>query len=606
MVMFVKATVRRRGDKEYRYLSLVEAVRDGGKVAHRTLFRLGEASALAASGELDRIIAALRAHAEGTWVAAGEVSAEAAPALGGMAAVAAYWERLGLGAHFAAIGRDRRLAYSLFDAVLAMVAGRLLAPSSKRRLVEWLEEDVALPAGMAVPELDRCYWALDQVARAKEATEAHLYRRLTDLTNLDLRLVCYDLTSTYFEGSRRASERFPSKAFGYSRDRRGDRPQVVLGLLVTGDGIPIAHHVFPGDTANVSTLPGVLGDLQGRFGAGRICLVADRGLISEENLAAVEAAGFDSVLATRLHRDPTVAEILAASDAPTASWVPVPEANSAICELSHRGRRFVVVASFERWERDRTRTAELVRRTEAQLLALEERVRQGRLRDKAKIAAAATRILHHSGVARLFDVEIDEGHFLCHYDEAALDYEEKLLAGRYVLVTSLDAEQASAADVLRYYRRLMEVESTFRVLKDFLELRPVYHWTESRVRGHVAVCVLASIIEALMEAGLRRADLRDPDLPDQVSPPGGPCANSPASGPSPSTPAPTPSTSSPAAAACRPTSSPPSTSTPPTGTAPTSTEPTGPNPAHVGETPPSAPPPTCGFIYDPSKSGLSP
>jgi transposase len=513
--MFVKTTVRRRGDKEYRYLSLVEAVREGPKVVHRTLFRLGEASALAASGELDRIIAALRAHAEGTWVAAAEVAAEKAPALGGMAAVAAYWDRLGLGAHFAAVGRDRRLAYSLPDAVFAMVAGRLLAPSSKRRLVEWLAEDVALPAGLVAPELGHCYWALDQVARAKEATEAHLYGRLTDLTNLDLRLVCYDLTSTYFEGSRRTSERFPSKAFGYSRDRRGDRPQVVLGLLVTGDGVPLAHHVFPGDTADVSTLPGVLGDLQGRFGVGRICLVADRGLISEENLAAVEAAGFDSVLATRLHRDPTVAEVLAASDAADATWLPVPEANSAICEVAHRGRRFVVVASFERWERDRTRTAELVRRTETALLALEERVRQGRLRDKAKIAAAATRILHQSGVARLFDVEVGEGHFLCHYDEAALDYEEHLLAGRYVLVTSLGAEHA-AADVLRYYRRLMEVESTFRVLKDFLDLRPVYHWTEARVRGHVAVCVLAAVIEALMEADLRRADLRDPDLPDQV------------------------------------------------------------------------------------------
>ncbi len=110
--------------------------------------------------------------------------------------------------------------------------------------------------------------ALDEVAEAKADTEAHLYAGLTDLTNLDLRLVCYDLTSTYFEGSTRPSAGFPSRAFGYSRDKRGDRPQVVIGLLCTGDGVPIAHHVFAGNTADVSTLPGVLDDLQERFGVG--------------------------------------------------------------------------------------------------------------------------------------------------------------------------------------------------------------------------------------------------------------------------------------------------------------------------------------------------
>lgn len=514
--MFVKTTVRRRGDKEYRYLSLVEAVREGGKTGHRTLLRLGEVSELARSGQLDRIVAALSAHAQGTWVSAGDLEAAGAPALGGMAAAGAYWERLGLGRHFEDVGAARGLSYGLGDAVFAMVVHRLLAPSSKRALVEWLGSDVVVPEGFSAPELDHCYWALDQLSRAKEATEDHLYARLTDLTNLDLRLVCYDLTSTYFEGSRRPSGRFPSKAFGFSRDRRGDRPQIVIGLLVTGDGVPIAHHVFSGDTADVTTLPGVLGDLQGRFGVGRITMVADRGLISEENLAAVGAAGFDHVLATRLHRDPDVAAVLTASAAPTARWLPVPEADSAVCEVAHDGRRYVVAISAERYERDRTRTAELVARTERELLALEERVRAGRLKDKAKIGAAAGRILARSGVARLFDVEVGEGHFLVNYNEAALDYEEQLLAGRYVLATSLTPAQASAADVLRAYRRLLEVESTFRVLKDFLDLRPVFHWTESRVRGHVGVCVLASVVEALMEADLRAADVRDPDLPDQV------------------------------------------------------------------------------------------
>jgi transposase len=513
--VFVKTTVRRRGDKEYRYLSLVEAVRVEGKNTHRTLLRLGEVSELAASGQLDRIIDALSAHAQGTWLSAGELEAADAPALGAMAAVHAYWCRLGLDAHFSALG-EARGAEHLSDTVFAMVANRLLAPCSKRALPEWLGADVVAPPGLAVPSVDQCYRALDAVAEAKEATENHLYATLADLTNLDLRLVCYDLTSTYFEGDRRPSERFASRAFGYSRDHRGDRPQIVIGLLVTTDGIPIAHHVFAGNTADVSTLPGVLDDLKARFGVGGITMVADRGLISEDNVKALSNKGFGHILATRLHRDHDVAAVLKASTRPEASWSPCPEVNSAVCEVSHDGRRFVVVTCAERYHRDATRTAELVERASGELRALEARVRDGRLKDKAKIGQAAGRILARSGVARLFDVEIDEGQFLYHYDEAALDYEEQLLAGRYVLLTSLSPAQASAPEVLRAYRRLLEVESTFRVLKNFIALRPVYHWTEARVRAHVAVCVLGAVIESLIEADLRRGDVGDPDLPDQV------------------------------------------------------------------------------------------
>jgi hypothetical protein len=512
--VFVKTTRVRRGNNTYEYLSLVEAVREGGKARHRVLFRLGEAGGLRRSGELDRIIAALRAHAEGRWVPADNLAAETAPAVGAVAAVAALWRRLGLDGWFAKVGAERG-AEVLEHAALAMVANRLVDPCSKRRLPEWVARDVAMPAGFVAPSADQYYRALDAVADSKDATEAHLYGALCDLTNLDLRLVCYDLTSTFFEGSTRPSGRFPSRAFGFSRDHRSDRPQVVIGLLCTGDGTPIAHHVFAGNTADVSTLPDVLEDLQSRFGVGRLCVVADRGLMSGDNVAAVAAHGFDHVLATRLHRDPTCSEALGLSAAPDAAWVPVPDARSAACDVTLAdGRRAVVVASFERFERDTLRTAELVSRTEARLLALEWRVRDGDLVDPAKIGRAAQRILGDSGVARLFEVEIARGRFLYHYSQAALAHEHAL-AGRYVLVTSLSAAQASTAQVVRAYRQLSDIEHRFRVLKDFLHLRPVRHWTEQRVHGHIAICVYAAVIEALITQHLAAADLRDPDLPDQ-------------------------------------------------------------------------------------------
>jgi transposase len=510
----VKTTRVKRDNKQYEYLALVEAVRDGDRTGHRVLFRLGEASALRASGQLDRIIAVLQAHAARPWVPADELDADGAPAVGSIAAAHTMWRRLGLELWFAKLGADRG-AVALASSVWAMVTNRLIDPCSKRRLTEWVEADVVMPAGFTPPVLQQYYRALDAVADSKEATEAQLYAALCDLTNLDLRLVCYDLTSTYFEGSPRPSVRFPSKAFGYSRDRRSDRPQVVVGLLCTGDGIPIAHHVFAGDTGDVTTLPDVLEDLQTRFGVGRICVVADRGLISEDNVETVAGHGFDHVFATRLHRDKTCAEALQLSARTDAVWEPVPAAHSAACDLTlDDGRRAVVVASLQRHHRDTTRTAELVARTETKLLALEDRVRAGRLVDAGKIGRAAQRILGPSGVGRLFDVEIAEGRFLYHYNEAAFAYEE-LLAGRYVLITSLTADQASTAQVVIAYRQLLSVERRFRVLKDFLHLRPVRHWTERRVRGHIAVCVYAAVIEALIERALADADVRDPDLPDQ-------------------------------------------------------------------------------------------
>ena len=497
----------------YEYLSLVESVRDGSRVGHRTLLRLGEVTALRESGQLERIVAALEAHLRRGRVDVGALCAEGAPAVGAVAAVATLWRRLGLDGWFAAVGAERG-AGALEHAVFAMVANRLVEPCSKRRLIEWADNDVVMPEGWSAPSLGQYYRALDAVADAKPQTEAHLYSRLCDLSNLDLRLVCYDLTSTYFEGAARPSGRFPSRAFGYSRDRRGDRPQIVIGLLCTSDGIPIAHHVFAGNTSDASTLPAVLGDLAGRFAVGRICVVADRGLISTDNVDAVTAAGFDHVLATRLRRDRTCGEALGAIDDDTA-WAEIPQHRCRAADIALKdGTRAVVVASDARARRDALRTAELIAAAEAELLALERRVRDGRLKDPAKIGRAAQRILGPSGVGRLFDVEIAAGRLTYHYNEDALAHEE-LLAGRYVLTTSLAPAQAGTAQVVAAYRQLANIEARFRVLKDFLHLRPIRHWTEQRVRGHVAVCVYAAVIETLINHALAEADIRDPDLDHQ-------------------------------------------------------------------------------------------
>ncbi len=443
--MFVKSTTVRSGKKRYEYLSLVEAYRDAdGKTRYRTLFRLGEASRLRASGELDRIIAALTTHAQRSWIDVEDLEAQAAPAVGGIAAVGAWWGRLGLGRFFEAAGQVKGLSWSLADALFAMVANRLIAPSSKRKTVRWIQDDVVAPPGFSFPELECYYRALDHLCDLKAELETFLYARLTDLTNLNLTWCCYDLTSTFFEGAVAPSRRFPSRAFGHSRDHRPDRPQVVVGLLTSGDGIPIAHHVFAGNTADITTLPQVLGDLQARFGVGRTTLVCDRGLISEANIAAVEQAGCDWVLATRLHHRPDVAAVLAAATAADDdAWIEVERFKSRVFDTDLDGRRYVVVFSAERETRDDLRRVQLIDATEQRLLELEGRVARGELAAATDIAAAAARILARSPVKRLFTYQADHRRFVFDFDHDALDYEEAL-AGHYVLATSLPRQQVAA------------------------------------------------------------------------------------------------------------------------------------------------------------------
>ena len=173
-----------------------------------------------------------------------------------------------------------------------------------------------------------------------------------------------------------------------------------------------------------------------------------------------------------------------------------------------------MVESHTRPRRDAKRTAEIAAAAEAELLALEHRVRNGRLKDPAKIGRAAQTILGHDGVGRLSDVEIAPGRFVQHYNEHAMQIEQ-LLVGRYVLTTSLTPAEVSTTQAVTGYRQLATTETKFRVLKDFLHLPPIRHWTQRRVRGHIAVCFNAAVIEALIGRALAETDIRDPDLGDQ-------------------------------------------------------------------------------------------
>jgi hypothetical protein len=216
-----------------------------------------------------------------------------------------------------------------------------------------------------------------------------------------------------------------------------------------------------------------------------------------------------------LHRDTDVTAVLTKAAEPDTVWIPAGKDRTA-CEVVLDGRRHVVIDSPARRRRDDHRREEFLTRTENELVALTDRVENTKkFGDPAKIGAAAERILARSPVRNCFVTTIGPGTFTWRHDKTALDYEQRLLAGRYVLTTSLTVTQASTGEIVAHYQSLANVEHRFRVMKDFLGLRPVYHWTEDRVRGHIAIFVLAAVIEAVITNELTRAGIRDPDLPEQ-------------------------------------------------------------------------------------------
>lgn len=216
-----------------------------------------------------------------------------------------------------------------------------------------------------------------------------------------------------------------------------------------------------------------------------------------------------------MHRDGDVEAVLEQAANNDTVWVPAVGGRTA-CDITYDGRRYVVIDSPARRRRDDARREQLLARVEDKLIVLAERVRANKLTDPAKIGAAADRILRDSGVARCFTTTIAAGQLTWNYNRDALDYEQRLLAGRYVVTTSLTPAQATTAQVVGHYQSLANVERRFRVMKDFLGLRPVFHWTETRVRGHIAVCVLAAVIEAVIANQLAAAGIHDPDLPEQT------------------------------------------------------------------------------------------
>jgi hypothetical protein len=477
---------------------LRESYRENGTVRNRTLANLSDWPA--------EKVQSLRAVLRGDkLVPAGEGGFEIRRSLphGHVLATLATARRIGLEDLLPRRGtrRHRALAFGL-------IIARLLDPAAKLATARMLD---TVTAGHSLGEvLDlgsvtarELYATLDWLGDEQAFIETSLARRHLS----EGALVLYDVTSTYLEGRC-----CPLAQHGYSRDSRGDRVQLVIGLLCAFDGCPVAVEVFEGNTADPTTVAKQIDKLKQRFSLKRVVLVGDRGMITNARIEeTLRPAGLDWITALRA---PAIRQ-LAAEGGPLQPSLFDQRDMAEITSPDFPGERLVVCKNPLLAEERNRKRGELLAATETDLTRIQKRVQRAKnpLRGAGEIGKAVGAVWGKRKMAKHFETVITDATFSFTRKTEAIA-EEARLDGIYVVRTSLTAEQADAATTVRSYKSLAHAERAFRCMKTVdLELRPVFHWTSPRVRAHVLLCMLAYYLEWHMRQTLAPLLFDDHDRP---------------------------------------------------------------------------------------------
>ena len=391
------------------------------------------------------------------------------------------WDRIGMPEILRSFQGPKR-EFDFEKTIFLLTANRLSEPGSELEAYEWIQKEAFVEGKEDIAE-QHLYRALDLLIANKTKIERALFKRLKRI--IDMSRVFYDLTSSYFEGTTCVLAEF-----GYSRDRKRGKKQFVLGVVLA-DGLPIAHFVFPGSTADKATLKQTIEYLRREFKIKRIIFVADRGLFSPENLDFLDEKRYEYILAMKRRRDREV-EALILTPIKTSGRV-------AVEEVKREGNRRYILCFDRGTARDQREHLREVRRSlERKLEELAESYwRKGRGRKptpESIIRRAFEALGEHR---RLFDVHFDRG-LKFSLNRKAWGYENKII-GRFLLVTTT---KLPPEEVMDAYKQLTRIEQVFRELKSFFKLRPVYHSKERRVKAHAFVCVLSFLLEALMQKKL--------------------------------------------------------------------------------------------------------
>ena len=535
--MFLRV-VRAAGAKGVKneYVRVVEAYRENGKTRHRTVLNLGRRDLLAAHLDLDKLQRLLQGDAVADRAMADrairreDIGALAAWDWGPMLVAGHLWRELGLEATLDKLAApSRREATRLSDRTLVLVVNRLTAPGSEHGLARWLETDFVCDrcgrrwlaawrddderlasrtprVRVELRQLKTWYRTLDQLLEHKDTIEHALFITLRDLFSLQVDMVFYDLTSTYFEGHGPPG----IGANGHSRDGKPRNPQVLVGLVVV-DGWPIAHHVFAGNRRDAKTVPEVLRDLEQRFGLRRIVFVGDRGMVTSHNLDDLRAHGHGYIVGRNRRRSGEVFEYIQSATGP---WSECPAGITArekasspktlVQEVSSTqpGVRVFVVHSEEREAFERRHRIKAMERVRARLEKLERRIAKGKLKAPEKVGAAAARVLVRNHGHRYYDWSYEDGVFRF-FEHPVHFAREQAYEGKSVIQT--EEANLSAVEAVRLYKELSDVERCFANLKDVIDMRPIYHRTAERVEAHIFVAALAFLLHRAIEKKLKAA-----------------------------------------------------------------------------------------------------
>lgn len=423
------------------------------------------------------------------------------------------WRLLGLDSLLERAIEPGREEVSWSTVAAILVIARFCEPSSELHIADTWYRRTALEELIGVtPEqvhTDRLYRGLDQLLPHKESIERHLRQRLGELFELKCDLLLYDVTSTYFEGEM---ESCPIAQRGYSRDSRGDRPQVCIGLVVTDDGYPVGYEVFSGNTHDSKTVKTMIESLEKKHGSLNRVWVMDRGMVSEENLSFLRERGGQYIVGTpkQMLRDfeqhLTEQDWTQAQEGVEVKLVPAP----------HGDETFILARSADRRAKELAMHAKFTERMEAGLKKLQAAAEAGRLKDEAIAGERLGRLKEQNWRAsNAFEVRIkklerprgkQQVEVLWQRNAKFGDWSQ-LADGCYLLRSNLMG--VDAATLWKRYIQLTEAEWAFRITKDELAIRPIWHQKEDRVKAHILVCFLAYAMWKTLAGWMKNSRLGD-------------------------------------------------------------------------------------------------
>jgi len=408
-------------------------------------------------------------------------------AFGGAYLLSALWQQLHLRELLEKRVSQRQYKTPISDAIFAMVANRCLAPSSKLAITEWLEKDVFIKR-ISKLEAQVLYRAMDFLLKHQAAIEQEVYWAVADLLNLEVDLILYDTTSTYFE-TEAVSE---LKKHGYSKDKRSDLPQVIIGLAVTRDGIPVKHWVFSGNTMDMSTIEQVKKDLVS-WHLSRVVFVHDEGMTSASNLQYLQRGGGHYIAGCKLRSGETRAEHALSHKGPYTTIDEHLFAKEIVLGNGAKRKRLVLVKNTQEQKRAEKTREQLIR-------TLEEKIKPFNDRKKKSAQNKALQVLKTHRLYGKYLIELKEGRLKINQEKFKI---ESRYDGKYLLESSDDT--LSLRDIVLGHKQLYDVEQAFRTLKTTLELRPNYHSRDDRIKCHILLCFMALVLARIVENKTQRS-----------------------------------------------------------------------------------------------------